>query len=155
MGMFDEFNKKVNKADIKKQIEDNKNNAPSHEVPEGEYMCKIDKMQLGKSKDGRPMFKMQLRITDGPEKKHCLFVNKVLYGTKNDGWMMEQVDDMLTLIAGEPFGLIDIECDEGFDRLAEGILELFQDVQGEILLKVNYEIVNDYGNVTIVDVYDV
>ena len=48
------------------------------EVPVGKYEVKIEKMELGESKSGKPMFKAMFRIVSGDFKKSCLFMNQVI-----------------------------------------------------------------------------
>lgn len=48
------------------------------EVPHGRYEVSIDKMLLTTSKQGNPMFKVQLRIKGGQYNKACLFYNQVV-----------------------------------------------------------------------------
>lgn len=47
------------------------------EVPDGDYVCKLDSLELGESKKGQPMIKGTFRIKEGKFKKSCLFVNQV------------------------------------------------------------------------------
>ena len=47
------------------------------ELPDGEYLCKLEKLELGESKKGQPMIKGMFRITEGEHKKQCLFYNQV------------------------------------------------------------------------------
>ena len=71
MGIFAKFNSNVNKDELRKQIgEAAKNNSGSYkEVPAGIYEGEIEKMELAATKDGRPMLKVQFRITEGEYKK--------------------------------------------------------------------------------------
>ena len=47
------------------------------EVPDGTYVCKLEKLELGESKKSQPMIKGQFRIIEGQHKKQCLFYNQV------------------------------------------------------------------------------
>ena len=47
------------------------------ELPDGNYLCKIEKLELGESKKGQPMIKGMFRIIGGSHKKQCLFYNQV------------------------------------------------------------------------------
>lgn len=47
------------------------------EVPDGVYTCKLEKLELGESKTGKPMIKGMFRILRGDHKNQCLFVNQV------------------------------------------------------------------------------
>lgn len=70
------------------EIEANKNKKDGDfpEVPVGKYEVKIEKIELGESKNGSPMGKIMFRIIEGEFKKSCLFYNQVLVGKdKNTG----------------------------------------------------------------------
>lgn len=104
--IFDKFDKQVNMEEIEKQKKEAAENS-FEEVPAGAYYAKIENMELGLTKDKRPMFKVQMRLTEGcgakeeaflekyPKKKPCVFMNRVLFGTKNDGSMIQSVETWL------------------------------------------------------------
>lgn len=113
MSIFDTFDKQINLADIEKQKAAAAENT-YEEVPAGDYMAKIEKMELGTTKaGGRPMFKVQMRLISGegpkeeaylvkyPKKKPCVFMNRVIFGTKNDGSMIAGVEAWLNKIGFE------------------------------------------------------
>lgn len=47
------------------------------EVPDGDYVCKLESLELGESKNGKPMIKGMFRIKEGQFKKSCLFLSQV------------------------------------------------------------------------------
>lgn len=113
MSIFDTFDKQINLAEIEKQKTAAAENS-YEEVPAGDYMAKIEKMELGTTKVGaRPMFKVQMRLISGegpkeeaflakyPKKKPCVFMNRVIFGTKNDGSMIAGVEGWLNKIGFE------------------------------------------------------
>jgi hypothetical protein len=112
MSIFDKFDSQVNMAEIEKQKKEAAENS-FEEVPAGDYIAKIEKMELGTTKDGRPMFKVQMRLVEGEgpkeeaflskykSKKPCVFMNRVIYGTKNDGSMIAGVESWLNKIGFE------------------------------------------------------
>ena len=53
--IFDEFDKKVG-SDFQKKVQEAAENQ-YEEVPKGKYIAKIEKMELGMSKDKRSRFK--------------------------------------------------------------------------------------------------
>ena len=59
------------------------NNQEFTELPDGEYICKLEKLELGESKNGKPMIKGQFRILEGEHKKQCLFLNQVFCRSAN------------------------------------------------------------------------
>ena len=79
---------------------------------------KIEKMELAATKDGRPMFKVQCRILDGEFKKWCLFMNRVIYGTKNDANMIASVLGWLDKLGSET-----IPEFKNYSQFAENVLD--------------------------------
>lgn len=47
------------------------------EVPDGEYVCKLENLELAESKSGKPMVKGMFRITEGSCRNQCIFYNQV------------------------------------------------------------------------------
>lgn len=138
MSIFDKFDNQVNMAEIEKQKAAATAN-DYEEVPAGSYIAKIEKMELGTTKTGdRPMFKVQMRLVEGQDsasegflskyrnKKPCVFMNRVIYGTKNDGLMIAGVETWLNKIGFEPpvvfrgyadFEQVIMDCAENCDDL--------------------------------------
>ena len=164
---FSKFDATINEAELAKQLEEAQNNAPqgdSLETPAGDYVAKIEKMELGATKDGRPMFKVQLRVIEAGEnasdevaeylshfknKKPCLFMNRVLYGTKNDANMISSVIGWLEkLEAG-----IDLEF-KSYSQFADLVLDVFEEVADAVELAVNYD-PKAFNSISITEVFDV
>lgn len=142
--MFDEFDKKLG-ADFQEKVKEAGENS-FEDVPKGKYIAKIESMELGITKDGkRPMFKVQMRLTEGvtgteekylakfKNKKPCVFMNRVVFGTKNDeamiasalGWLNKLLDD-----GEEPIVFTT------YSDFAEDILDLAEDfAEAEIEIK--------------------
>ena len=89
---FAKFDNVINEEQLKQIDEAKKNNNSNNtELPKGDYTVKIEKMELGSTKDGRPMFKVMCRVIEGKYKKCCMFMNRVVYGTTNDANMIASV----------------------------------------------------------------
>lgn len=164
---FSRFDSAINEAELAKQLEDAKNNAPqgdSLETPAGSYVTKIEKMELGATKDGRPMFKVQLRVVEAGDnasdevveylshfknKKPCLFMNRVLYGTKNDANMIQSVIGWLEkLEAG-----IELEF-KNYSQFSELVLDVYEEVADAVELAVNYD-PESFNSISITEVFDI
>ena len=146
---FSKFDSMINEAELAKQLEEAKNNAPqgeSLETPAGDYVAKIEKMEVGATKNGRPMFKVQLRVIEAGEnatdevkeylshfknKKPCLFMNRVIYGTKNDANMISSVIGWLQKL--EPS--VDVEF-KNYSQFADLVLDIFEEVADAVELEV-------------------
>lgn len=164
---FSKFDQTINEAELTKQLEEAKNNAPqgeSLETPAGNYVAKIEKMELGATKDGRPMFKVQLRVIEAGEKatdevieylshfknkKPCLFMNRVVYGTKNDANMIQSVIGWLQKL--EPS--VDVEF-KNYSQFADLVLDIFEEVADAVELDVAYN-PDAFNSISIEEVFDV
>ena len=163
---FSKFNTNIN-ADMINSINEAKNNAPqgdSLETPAGEYVAKIEKMEVAATKDGRPMFKVMLRVIDAGDnatdevveylnhfktKKPCLFMNRVIYGTKNDANMIASVLGWLEKLQPS----VDVEF-KNYSQFNELVLDIFEEVADAVELCVDYD-PEAFNSISITEVYDV
>lgn len=86
---FSKFDQQVDTAKLAADAAEAAQNGGGYAaIPKGEYTVGVDKLEIGETKDGRPMLKGQFRILEGAHTKACLFYNRVLFGTKNDAGMI-------------------------------------------------------------------
>ena len=147
---FTKFDSMINEAELSKQLEEAKNNAPqtNKEVPAGNYTVKVEKMEVGATKDGRPMFKVQCRILEGEFKKWCVFMNRVLYGTKNDATMISSVIGWLQKL--EPSMTVEFK---NYSQFADLVLDIFEEVADTVELDVAYD-PEAFNSISIEEVFD-
>ena len=147
---FTKFDSMINEAELSKQLEEAKNNAPqtNKEVPAGNYTVKVEKMEVGATKDGRPMFKVQCRILEGEFKKWCVFMNRVLYGTKNDANMISSVIGWLQKL--EPSMTVEFK---NYSQFADLVLDIFEEVADAVELDVAYD-PEAFNSISIEEVFD-
>lgn len=151
-----------------KAIEEAKNNPPQGEgieTPAGNYIAKIEKMELGATKQGgRPMFKVQLRVVEAgdnatsevkdylshfkKDKMPCLFMNRVLYGTKNDANMIASVLGWLDKLGTET-----VPEFKNYSQFSECVLDIYEEVADAIELDVNYD-ADKFNSIEILEVFD-
>lgn len=146
---FKKFNEQFPADKMKEELKEAKENSGSN-LPDGEYTCKLEKMELGESSKGALMIKAQFRITKGEHKKQCIFKNCVLTGTKNDGFMLHKANEFLeSLDSG-----IDVTF-EDWEQYNDLILDIAEAIQDDNL---TYVIALDtdgkYQNMEIVDILD-
>lgn len=149
---FSKFDEQVDVKQLQKDAEEIKKNGGTGDYPEieaGTYTGKIEKLELGETKDGRPMFKAMFRITEGDHKKACLFMNRVLYGTKNDANMIASTIGWLESL--EPSEEIKVEFN-GFADFADLILDIAEDI-ADLEYEVNYD-PDKFNNISIEDVLE-
>ena len=147
---FTKFDSMINEAELSKQLEEAKNNAPqtNKEVPAGNYTVKVEKMEVAATKDGRPMFKVQCRILEGEFKKWCVFMNRVLYGTKNDATMISSVIGWLQKL--EPSMTVEFK---NYSQFADLVLDIFEEVADAVELDVAYD-PEAFNSISIEEVFD-
>ena len=163
---FTKFDSMINEAELSKQLEEAKNNAPQGdglEAPAGSYVAKIEKMEVGATKDGRPMFKVQLRVIEAGEnakddvveylshfknKKPCLFMNRVIYGTKNDANMIISVIGWLQKL--EPSVTVEFK---NYSQFSELVLDIFEEVADAVEIDVAYD-PDAFNSISIEEVFD-
>ena len=146
---FKKFNEQFPADKMKEELKEAKENSGSN-LPDGEYTCKLEKMELGESSKGALMIKAQFRITKGEHKKQCIFKKCVLTGTKNDGFMLHKANEFLeSLDSG-----IDVTF-EDWEQYNDLILDIAEAIQDDNL---TYVIALDtdgkYQNMEIVDILD-
>lgn len=148
---FTKFDKEVNAQEMAKSIEEAKNNpqTSNKEVPAGTYIVKLEKMELGATKDGRPMFKVMCRIVEGEFKKWCLFLNRVIYGTKNDANMIASVLGWLETLGSD----VEVEF-KSYSQLADTILDVYEVLTDSVELEVAYD-PDNFNSISVKDVFDI
>ena len=146
---FKKFQQQFPAEEMKKQTEEAKQNEPQ-KIPDGEYRCKVEKMELRESKNGAPMCSIMFRIVAGDHKKQCIFYNRVLAGTKNDGFMMKSNNDFLNSLDSG----IDVSF-EDWEQYNDLILDIAEAIDAD---KLEYMVAvttdGKYQTLEIVDIID-
>ena len=153
MADFSKFDKQINLAQLRKEAEEIKKNGGTGEYPEieeGIYRGKFEKLEVGTTKDGRPMLRAMFRITEGQHKKQCLFMNRVLYGTKNDANMIASAEGWLESL--EPSEDVGDVIFRGYSEFADLVMDIAEDIS-ELEYDVNYD-PDAFNSITIEEVYE-
>lgn len=154
---WSKFDNMVDQKALKEQMD----KAPEYDdVPKGEYICDIEKMEIKPTKAGdKLMFAVQMGITEtvnAPKKqdKRKIFYNRVICGNKNtdkwnDGVAIKGVCTWVgkLLDEGEVIGF------KNYGDFADEIMDIFQDVCPNIEVKVKYD-PDAFNPITLVEVYD-
>ena len=150
---FSKFDQQVDLNKLKSDAEEIKKNGGTGDFPEieeGVYTGKIEKLEVGSTKDGRPMLKVQFRITQNPHKNSRLFMNRVLFGTKNDANMIASALGWLeTLEPSEEVGPIIFQS---YSQFSDLVLDIAEDI-AELEYDVDYD-PDAFNNISIAAVYD-
>lgn len=160
MSMFDKFDKEIDLKKIEQQKKEAAEQGSFEEVPAGKYIAKIENMELGMTKkDNRPMFKIQMRLVEGcgdmeekflskyKKKKPCIFMNRVIYGTKNDGGMISSVETFLNKL-----GLDQTFVFSGYERFANDIADAAEACES-LEFEVEYDD-SKFNSISVTDVFD-
>ena len=110
----------------------------------------MEKLELGETKDHRPILKGQFRIVDGEYKKQMLFYNRVLYGTKNDANMIASALGFLSSL--EPSNDVGLIIFDSYSQFAELCLDIAEDVE-DLEYQVEYD-PDAFNSIHIVEVYE-
>lgn len=171
---FSSFDKQVDINKLKADVQEAHENPStgSQEVPAGEYMARIENIELGQTKDGRPMFKVMMRLntldmyqpedkdilTDEteaflkrfkPKKGCCVFMNRVIFGTKNDGNMIESVLGWIRSLEPEVDPVF-----SGYADLANYIMDLAEEVVGTLDIHIDYDDTK-FNSISVKEVFEI
>lgn len=150
---FSKFDKEVDLDQLKKDADEIVKNGGTGDYPEieaGTYHGKFEKLEMTQTKDGRPMMKAMFRITGDPHRNQCLFMNRVLYGTKNDANMIASAIGWLeSLEPSEDVGDIKFESFSQFNDL---IMDIAEDIS-ELEYDVEYD-PNSFNSISVSAVFD-
>lgn len=153
MADFSKFDKQIDLAQLRKEAEEIKKNGGTGEYPEieeGIYRGKFEKLEVGTTNNGRPMLRAMFRITEGQHKKQCLFMNRVLYGTKNDANMIASAEGWLESL--EPSEDVGDVIFKGYSEFADLVMDIAEDIS-ELEYDVNYD-PDAFNSITIEEVYE-
>lgn len=140
--------------------DDVKNAKDFADVPNGDYIVGIDKMEVKLTKDQKKlMFAVQMTIKENADgsksdqKGRKIFFNRVISGNRvsenwNDGRAIKSVITWL-----DKLGTDIVPEFINYSDFAEMVLDIFQEVQGKIELDVTYK-ADNFNPVTINEVYD-
>lgn len=151
---FSAFDKKVNLSELQKDIESAPDNSYA-DVPAGHYVVNIDKMEIKTTKDGKKlMFAVQCGIKEGKQRRRKIFFNRVISGNKisekwNDGRAIKSVCTWIDEVTGQE-GSVQFR---NYSDFAAQVLDIYQDVSGEIELDVTYD-PDKFNPIQINEVYD-
>lgn len=152
-----DFSKFDARVDVKKLARDAEEAAKNGggdypTVPKGTYTVKVEKLELGETKDHRPMLKGQFRITEGEYKKQCLFYNRVIFGTKNDANMIAAAVGFLNSL--EPSDEVGPVVFESYSQFADLVLDIMEDIDGVMEYEVDYD-PDAFNSISITDAFEI
>lgn len=149
---FDKIDKTVDlkglQADVEKAIKHSSGDFPT--IPAGKYEARVESMEIkGTKVDNRPMLAVSFRILSGEYENYRLFMNRVIYGTKNDQNMIASAIGFLNnLDSGVPvsFG--------SYKQFAQLVLDIAEAIDGKREYEVDYD-ESRFNSIAIVGVFEV
>lgn len=147
-----EFGGETAVEDLKKATEQAKEYS---ELPEGTYVCKLEKLELAESKAKKPMVKAMFRITEGQHHKQCIFYNGVMVSNNPEynGLMKHRVLEFLRSL--QVLDDADIDFDGNYEHFNDLLLDIIEAAEADGLkFEVKTEKDGEYNKITVTDVFE-
>lgn len=145
---FSKFDAQIDSKTLTADIAEAQKNGGNIPLSAGIYDAKLESLELGQTKDGRPMVKGMFRIVSGEMKKHCIFYNRPIYGTKNDANMIASVLGFLNSL--EPSEAIEEITFHSYTQFSELLLDIASDCYG-LTYTIDYD-PDRFQSISIIDV---
>ena len=149
---FDKINRSVDLEGLRKDVENASENGTGDfpTIPAGKYEVALVSLEIkGTKKDNRPMLAVSFKILSGEYKNQRLFMNRVIYGTKDDGRMIKSAVGWLnTLDSG-----VDVAFQD-YKQFADLVMDVAEAIDGKIEYAVEYDD-SQFNSIKIVEIFDV
>lgn len=136
-------------ADVEEAKKNNSGGFPT--IPAGKYEVRVETLEVKgtKADPNRPMLAVSFKILSGEFKNQRLFMNRVLYGTKNDKNMIASAIGFLEkLDSGVPISF------NGYEPFRQLVLDVAEAIDGKLEYAVDYDD-SRFNSITIDEVFDV
>lgn len=149
---YEKWNKEFGGADAVEAVKKAKENE-YQEVPNGTYDCTLEKLELGESKNGKPMVKAMFRIIRGAYKKQCLFYNGVMAANNPEynGFVIHNVLEFLRSL--QVLDDSEIDFDGNFRDFDNLIMDIAEESEG-LTFEIEKSTDGEYSRIKITDVYE-
>lgn len=150
---FDDFDSAIDLKGLQKEIDEAKD---FEDVPDGDYIVSLDKMEVKKTKNGdKLMLAVQCKIKEGENKGRLIFFNRVIAGNTSPKWTDGKAIKSVITWVGKMLTEDDTPLTfTGYADFADQILDIFQSVCDSIELEVEYK-ADNFNPITIKEVYDI
>lgn len=149
---FDKIDKTVDleglKADVEKAMKHGSGDFPT--IPVGRYETRVERMEIkGTKVDNRPMLAVAFKILSGPHKGQRLFMNRVIYGTKNDqNMILSAIGFLNNLDSGVSISF------ESYKQFAQLVMDVAEAIDGKREYEVDYD-ESRFNSIIITGVFEV
>ena len=149
---FDKINRSVDLEGLRKDVENASENGTGDfpTIPAGKYEVALVSLEIkGTKKDNRPMLAASFKILSGEYKNQRLFMNRVIYGTKDDGRMIKSAVGWLnTLDSG-----VDVAFQD-YKQFADLVMDVAEAIDGKIEYAVEYDD-SQFNSIKITEVFEI
>ena len=150
---FDKIDRTVDLKGLQADVEDAKKNGGGDfpTIPAGKYEARVESMEIKgtKADPNRPMLAVSFKILSGEYKNQRLFMNRVLYGTKNDKNMIASAMGFLEkLDSGVPISFT------SYKQFAQLVLDVAEAIDGKLEYAVDYDDTR-FNSISIDEVFEV
>ena len=150
---FDKIDKSVDLKGLQADVEEAKKNGGGDfpTIPAGKYEVKLETMEIKgtKADPNRPMLAVSFKILAGEFKNQRLFMNRVLYGTKNDKNMIASAMGFLEkLDSGVPISF------QSYRQFSNLVMDVMEAVDGKLEYAVDYDD-SRFNSISIDEVFEV
>lgn len=146
MGIFEKWNEQIDGKKMAEEVKEvEKNGGEYKEIPVGEYVVKIEKMELKEARNGAPMLAVQFRILDGDFSKSCLFMNQVV----TQAFQINIANRFLRSLGTD----ITVDFDGDYEHYNNTILDVFEEC-GKLEFLIEYGEKKGYPTFKVKEVYD-
>lgn len=152
---FNKFNAAFGGEEAVKAVKEAEENSGEYtELPDGTYVCKLEKLELGESKDGKPLVKGQFRIVEGNHKNQCAFYNQVFCrGANGSGFPIHKGLEFLRSL--QIFEDTDVDFDGDYQHLDNLLLDMAEEAENAGLkFEIKKSTDGQYTRLECIDVFE-
>lgn len=151
---FDKWNAEFGGEEAVKEVKKAQEQANEYsELPEGTYTCKLEKLELGEAKSGKPMVKGTFTILEGQYKKWHIFYNGVMVANdrSKNGFMVHRVLEFLRSL--QILEDVDVDFDGNYAHFNDLLLDMAEEAEG-LKFEVFTEKDGDFNKIKVTDVFE-
>lgn len=135
---FDKIDRSVDLKGLQADVEEAKKNGGGDfpTIPAGKYEARVETLEIKgtKADPNRPMLAVSFKILSGEYKNQRIFMNRVLYGTKNDKNMIASAMGFLDkLDSGVPVSFT------SYKQFAQLVLDIAEAIDGKLEYAIDYD----------------
>lgn len=152
---FNAWNEAFGGEEAVKALHDaEQNSGDFSEVPDGEYLCKMEKLELAASKAGKPMIKGMFRIMEGEHKKQCLFYNQVFCrNAAGNAFSIKKGLEFLRSL--QIFDDAEVDFNGNYAKFNDLLLDMAEEAEGaDLKFGIMKSKDGEYTRLDVVEVYD-